>query len=156
MLQHIITAIVNLLSFFSVETTINTVQPFLAAFFVFACSIFLEAMSLHDSLKQEQSIVILALTVVLYITSVCCIIVILLGLLGYLQFQLAVVENTSSHLFITSAKDSLLYIPCIDVTFFVIAFGFIAIFIPLILCARLFCLGIVRRRYVLALGFYGK
>lgn len=156
MIQHVITAIVNLLSFFSVETNTSALQPFLAAFFVFACSIFLEAMGLHDNLKRESSFIICIFTIFLYVTSLISIFVSSLGILGFVQFELLPKDNKSTQLFLGSTDGSLLYISQLNLTPYLIGFGFAVTLIPLLLCARIVCIQKIRKDYVLTSGFFGK
>lgn len=152
---NMITGLVNLFSFLSLTVTTRSVDDFLGATFIFASSIFLEALSLQSDSRKTKSWIVFIITGLLYLIGIIGLAFSVAGLANFLNVYFNSRKNP--HLMLSSFSHSLYTFSPIDMNLAILASGIVASSAPLCLACREAILPKFRKKhYNLNCGLYGK
>lgn len=155
MIANLITGLVNFFSFLSLTVTTGSENSFLGATFIFASSIFLEAVGLQNNYQRAKSKIIFLGMILLYLISISGFVISIAGLSRFLNVYFD--QREFIHIMVSSFPHSVYYFSPVDINCLVLISGIISTSIPLLLTCREAILREFRKtHYNLKFGLYGK
>ena len=155
-LINTVTGIVNVLSFMALLVTTSSPSSFLSALFLFASSIFLEALSIYADKEKATSRIIFVTMLLMFIISILGACFSFAGLAKFINVTL-VHHNRNLRLMVSSYSNSISVIPSTDITDLFLLCGYISLAAPFVLAIREFLVEKFREKnYNLNKGLLGK
>ena len=155
-LINTVTGIVNILSFMALLVTTDSPSGFLSALFLFASSIFLEALSIWTDKEKSNSRIIVITMLLLFSISILGACFSIAGLANFINVML-VPHNGCLRIMIASQPNSISVIPSTDITDLFLLCGYISLAAPFVLAIREYSVEKFRKKnYNLNEGLFGK